>query len=110
MKIFSIFCLASLLVACGDPHDTKMPADISKWSTTVKPSLQKLTPEEQALFTQYVRQHTILADEVGLHGDKVDPIPEDMTIGKAIAEQRNYAAKQQAIESKAQAHKDKSAK
>lgn len=87
-----------MLAACGDPHDTKVPADISKWRDTVKPSLQKLTPEEQALFTQYVRRHTIMAAEVGLYGDKVDPIPEDMTIGRAIAEQRSYIAKEQAKE------------
>lgn len=107
MKIFSVFCLALLLVACGDPHDTKVPAEISKWRDTVKPSLQKLAPDEQALFAQYVRRHTILADEVGLHGDKADPIPEGMTIGKAIAEQRSYIALQQAKESKEKTHKDK---
>ncbi|MGA9665465.1 MAG: hypothetical protein WBQ69_03325 [Gallionella sp.] len=95
MRIFSVFCLALLLVACGDPHDTQVPVDISKWRDTVRPSLQQLTPEEQALFTQYVRRHTIMTDEVGLYGDKVDPIPEGMTIGKAIADQRNYIAKQQ---------------
>jgi hypothetical protein len=99
-----------MLAACGDPHDTMVPADISRWSKTVKPSLQKLTPEEQELFTQYVRRHTIVAAEVGLYGDKADPIPEDMTIGKAIAEQRSYIAKQQAKESKEKARKDKSGK
>jgi hypothetical protein len=107
MRIFSVFCCALLLVACGDPHETKVPADISRWRDTVKPSLQKLTPDEQALFAQYVRRHTILADEVGLHGDKADPIPEGMTIGKAIAEQRSYIALQQAKESKEKTHKDK---
>jgi hypothetical protein len=110
VRIFSIFCCALLLVACSDPHDTRVPADISKWSTTVKRSLQKLTPEEQGLFTQYVRRHTIVAAEVGLYGDKADPIPEDMTIGKAIAEQRNYIARQQAKESKEKTRKDKTEK
>jgi hypothetical protein len=110
VKIFSIFCLALLLVACGDPHDTKVPADISKWRDTVKPSLQKLTPDEQALFTQYVRRHTILAGEVGLYGDRADPIPENMTIGKAIEEQRSYIALQQAKESKEKTRKDKTGK
>ena len=110
LRIFSIFCFALLLVACGDPHDTKLPIDIAKWHNTVKPSLQKLTREEQELFTQYVRRHTILADEVGLHGDAADPIPEGMTIGKAIAEQRDYIAKQQAMDAKAKAHREKSGK
>lgn len=82
-----------MLVACGDPHDTRVPLDISKWNSTVKPALQKMTPEERILFTDYVRRHTILSDEVGLHGDMTDPIPENMTIGKAIAEQRRYIAR-----------------
>ena len=92
MRIFSIFCFALLLVACGDPHDTQVPTDISKWSTSVKPALQKLTPEEKVLFTDYVRRHTKGAAEDGLIGDKADPIPVGMTIGKAIAEQRSYIA------------------
>jgi hypothetical protein len=110
VRIFSIFCCALLLVACGDPHDTKVSADISKWRDTVKPSLQKLTPDEQALFAQYVRRHEIVAGEVGLYGDKADPIPEGMTIGKAIADQRNYIALQQAKESKEKTRKDKTGK
>ena len=87
-----------------------MPVDISKWSNTVKPALQKLTPEEKVLFTGYARRHTIVAAEVGLYGDKADPIPEDMTIGKAIAEQRNYIAREQAKESKEKTRKDKTGK
>jgi len=92
MRSLLVFCSALLLVACEDPHDTKVPADISMWRNTVKPSLQKLTPDEQALFTQYVRRHTILPDEIGLNGDRVDPIPDGMTLGNAIEEQRNYLA------------------
>jgi hypothetical protein len=110
VKILSVFCFVLLLAACGDPHDTIVPADISKWRTTVKPSLQKLAPEEQELFTQYVRRHTIVAAEVGLYGDKADPIPEGMTIGKAIEEQRSYIARQQAKGSKEKTRKDKSGK
>ncbi len=94
VRIISIICCTLLLVACGDPHDTKVPADISKWRDTVKPSLQKLTPEEQALFADYVRRHTITVAG-GLTGDNTDPIPEGITIGKAIEEQRSYVARQQ---------------
>ena len=55
----------------------------------------KLTPEEKALFSQYAIRHTIGAAG-GYIGSKSDPIPEDMTIGKAIEEQRNYMAREQA--------------
>lgn len=98
MRIISVLCCTLLLVACGDPHDTKVPADISRWSSTVKPALQKLTPEERILFTDYVRRHTILTDEVGLHGDKADPIPKGMTLGRAISEQRDYIAREKVKE------------
>ena len=97
VRTVSLFCLAILLAGCGDPHNTIVPADLSQWRDTVRPSLQKLTAEEQELFAQYARRHTILADEVGLNGEKADPIPEGMTLGKAIEEQRSYNAKEQAM-------------
>jgi hypothetical protein len=96
VKVFYMACCALLLVACSDPHDTKVPADVAKWSATVKPSLEKLTQEERVLFSQYAIRHTIRASMVGLIGNKIDPIPKGMTIGKAIEEQRNYLAKHQA--------------
>lgn len=111
MRIFAIFCFAFLLAGCGgDPHDTKVPADISKWSTVVKPALQKLTPDEQALFAQYVRRHTAWVAEAGPIGDKADPIPEDLTIGKAIEEQRSYIAKEQVKQPEENSLKDKTGK
>ena len=96
MKIFALFCFALLFVACSrDPHDTIVPMDISKWSTTVKPALQKLTPEERVLFTQYIRRHTTGGAETRSIGDKADPIPADLTIGRAIEDQRSYIASEQ---------------
>jgi PBP1b-binding outer membrane lipoprotein LpoB len=108
MKIFSIVCVALLLVACSDPHETKVPADVTKWSATVKPSLKKLTQEERILFSQYAIRHTDRAEMVGLIGSKMDPIPQGMTIGKAIAEQREYLAKHPANASPANEPEEKS--
>ena len=110
MKIFSIFCFVLLLVACSDPHDTKVPTDILKWRETVKPALEKLKPDEKVLFTQYVRRHTMGAAMGELIGDKADPIPEGLTIGKAIEEQRNYIAQEQVKESEEKPLKDKTEK
>lgn len=45
-----------------------------------------------------------------LIGDKADPIPEDMAIGKAIEEQRNYIANEQVKESEGKPPKDKAEK
>jgi len=107
VKIFAIFCFALLLVACSDPHDTKLPTDISKWSETVKPALEKLKPEEKELFAQYAVRHTIGAAMGGLFGIKTDPIPEGMTIGKAIEEQRDYVTKAKMKEADEKALKEK---
>lgn len=110
MKLISIFCVALLLAACsGDPHDTKVPTDIRKWSDSVKPSLQKLTPEEKALFSRYAIRHMDGAVP-GTIGSKTDPIPEDMTIGKAIAEERADEAREQAKQADAKAATDKAGK
>jgi hypothetical protein len=96
VKLFSILCLALLLAACsGDPHDTRVPTDISKWRSSVKPSLLKLTHEEKTLFSMYAIRHSVGAPE-GHIGSQSNPIPEDMTIGKAIEEERSYTVKEQA--------------
>jgi hypothetical protein len=110
VKLLATLCFTLLLVACGDPHDTKVPADISKWSETVRPALQKLKPEERVLFSQYAIRHMNGATVGGLIGDKADPIPEDMTIGKAIEEQRKYIAQEQVKEPEEKALKDKTGK
>lgn len=107
MKPFSIVCLALLLAACsGDPHDTKVPTDIKKWSDSVKPSLQKLTPEEKALFSRYAIRHMEGALP-GTIGSKTDPIPEDMTIGEAITEERDDEARDKAKQPDSKAAADK---
>lgn len=110
MKIFAVLWFALLLVACGDPHDTKVPTDIRKWSATVKPSLEQLKPEEKVLFAQYAIRHTVGSAMAGMIGDKADPIPEGITIGQAIEEQRNYIAQKQVKESEEKALKDKTGK
>jgi hypothetical protein len=110
VKPLLIFCVALLLAACsGDPHDTKVPTDITKWSNSVKPSLQKLTPEEKALFSRYAIRHMNGAVP-GTIGSKSEPIPEDMTIGKAIAEERADEAREKAKLPDAKAATDKTGK
>lgn len=61
------------------------------------------------MFSQFTIRH-IAEAAGGSMGNKTDPIPEGMTIGKAIEEQRNYVAQQQAKESEEKTRKDASNK
>ena len=89
--------LALLLVGCSNPKDAVIPKEISQMDA-IKPSIEKLSQEEKDLFAAYMVRHTIGAAMGGLFGIKADPIPEGMTIGKAISEQKEFLAKQQAKE------------
>jgi hypothetical protein len=81
---------------------------------SIKPALEKLTPEERELAAGYIMRHTIGAKLGGLFGGKENPgIPEGMTLGKAIEEQRKFRTdaaleetKQQALKAKLQAERE----
>lgn len=97
-KLLARLVLAVILLAgCADHLDTIIPADISKLET-IKPAVDKLSDEERTLLTGYIARHTIGSAMASAFGGKADPIPEGMTIGKAIAEQRKLMAEKQAQE------------
>jgi hypothetical protein len=106
--LFSVF-----LTACSGPKDTPLPRDIDKMDA-IKPEMEKLATEERELVVGYIMRHTIGAELGGLFGGKKGPgIPEGMTIGKAIEEQRKFKAdaaieqaKQQALKAKLQAERE----
>ncbi len=91
------FLLLIALAACSNPRDTPFPKEISKMDS-IKPALEKLTPEERELVADYVMRHTVGAAFGSAFGVKADPIPDEMTIGKAIEEQRSFVEKQRAEE------------
>lgn len=113
MRILIILLSSILLVACSGPKDTPLPRDLDKMDT-IKPAMEKLTPEERELAAGYIMRHTIGAKLGGLFGGKEGPgIPDGMTIGKAIEEQRKFKAdaaieeaKQQALKAKLQAERE----
>ena len=113
MRIATILLLAIALTACSRPKDTPLPRDLDKMDT-IKPAMGKLTAEEQELATGYIMRHTVGAKLGGLLVGKEGPgIPEGMTIGKAIDEQRQFKAdaaleeaKQQALKAKLQAERE----
>lgn len=102
-----------LLTACSGPKDTPLPRDIEKMES-IKPAMEKLTPEDRDLAAGYIMRHTIGAKLGGLFGGKEGPgIPEGMTLGKAIEEQKKFKAdaaleeaKQQALKAKLQAERE----
>lgn len=105
-------CLVAL-AACSGPKDTPLPRELDKMET-IKPSMEKLSPEERELVAGYVMRHTIGAKIGAMFGGKEGPgIPEGMTIGKAIEEQRKFKtdaaleeAKQQALKAKLLAERE----
>jgi hypothetical protein len=76
-------------VGCSNPKDTKLPQDLSKIDT-IKPSVEKLTPEEKELLGGYIMMRMMGTGPGATSDPKTKAIPEGMTIGKAIEEQRAY--------------------
>jgi hypothetical protein len=75
---------------------------------SIKGAMEKLTPEERELAASYIMRHTIGAKVGALFGGKEIPgIPEGMTLGKAIDEQRKFKADALLEEAKQKALKDK---
>jgi len=111
-KLIALLCLI-VLTACSGPKDTPLPRELDKMES-IKPAMEKLTPEERELAAGYIMRHTVGSKLKGLFGGKEGPgIPEGMTLGKAIDEQRKFKAdaaieeaKQQALKAKMQAERE----
>jgi hypothetical protein len=102
----SAFIALFILAGCSNPKDTTIPTNLDSL-VSISVSLKKLTPEEQQLFAGYFMRHSIGAKMGGLFGLKAAPIPEGMTIGKAIDEQRAYLADETVKEADEKALKEK---
>jgi len=114
MRIRVIILMCSILLgACSGPKDTPLPQDIGKMDS-IKPAMEKLSPEERGLAAEYIMRHTVGAKLGGLFGGKEGPgIPEGMTLGKAIQEQQKFKAdavmeqaKQKELKAKLQAERE----
>jgi len=89
MKSFHYIVFVALLVACSNPKDTKVPASLTQMDA-LKPKLERLSQEDRELFAGYVMRHTMGSALGGALGLKSDPIAENITIGGAIEQQRNF--------------------
>jgi hypothetical protein len=94
---FFLVGLAALLVGCSNPHDTPIPKDLASMDS-IKPVIEKLPPGEKELVAGYIVRHTLGASLGAAFGVKVDPIPDGMTIGRALAEQKEFVQKLEADE------------
>ena len=95
--------MAVSIAGCSGPKETPLPRELDKMES-IKPAIEKLTEEERGLVAGYIMRHTLAAKLGDLFGKAPGPgIPEGMTIGKAIEEQRGFAAKAatEAVEQKA---------
>jgi hypothetical protein len=99
IKVVVAAIAMALLCACSKPQDTPLPTDLAKWEA-IKPQIEKLSPEDQETFKRYtIRQvmgRTVGAMGSALRGEKPKDLemPEGMTIGKALSEQRAWEASQ----------------
>lgn len=89
MKYAVAILLVAAALGCSNPKNTKIPRDLSQLHT-IKPSLDKLTEEERAVFASYMMTR-LMRKVPGTEGTG-NPIPEGMTIGQAIEEQRAFLA------------------
>ena len=89
MNRYLALALVIALSACSKPTDTVVPTSLDKM-VSIKPQMEKLTSEEKDLFSKYLVRHTVGSAMGGMFGIKVDPIPEGITIGKAIDEEREF--------------------
>lgn len=114
MNVYKIALpLLFVLAACSGPKDAPLPRDLEKLDS-LKPVFEKLTPEERELVGGYIMRIGVGSKLKGVFGGEEGPgIPEGMTIGKAIEEQRKFKAdlaieeaKQQAIQAKLAAERE----
>jgi len=83
----TMLALVALLAACSQgPKDTVIPTDPDKWKD-LKPAVQKLDEQDQKLLTLYLLRVAMRSKIVG------EPIPADVTIGKAIEDEKGFLAK-----------------
>jgi hypothetical protein len=108
-----VLVAVALLSGCGGAKDTPLPRELDKMDS-LKPVMEKLTPEERELLAGYVMRTTIGSKMGALFGGKEGAgVPEGMTVGRAIEEQRKFKAeaaleeaKQAAVKAKLQAERD----
>ncbi|WP_198971391.1 hypothetical protein [Xylophilus sp. ASV27] len=104
-----LLAAASLLFfgACSDPKSTVVPQDFTRMES-IQPQLEKLTEDERNMFNAYVARRLI--GQVGgffaalAGGASSGPaIPQGLTIGAAIDDQRQFVPRQQADEAEKRA-------
>ena len=109
LLLATCFCLA--LSGCANPKNTELPTKLSEMES-IKPEVEKLEDGDKDLLQSYLVRHALVAQFSGSEKDSVG-IPEGVTIGKAIEEQRKFiedqnaeAAKQAALKVELEAKRE----
>jgi hypothetical protein len=99
--VFVLLIAVFLLVGCGDPKNTVIPQEMSKWDSELKDSIAKLSEADRNVFGAYLIRAK-LGEVFGGGG-----IPNGMTIGQAIEAQKKWQAELAAKEAEEKALKEK---
>lgn len=92
---------ALLLIACSNPNDTIIPSDMSKWDTELAPALKKLPEEDRKLVAAYLMRAK-LVETLGK-----EPMPLGLTVGEALAQQKQWQAEEEKKAAAAKALKER---
>jgi hypothetical protein len=92
----------AVIVACSDPKNTPLPADIGKLET-IKPQFEKLTDDEKKLVAAYMMRKSMQGTIFGGAAGTTDAT----TIGQAIDNQRAFVAAAEKKEAEEKALKAK---
>lgn len=111
MRVNGVLCVCAAAVAvslygCGGPLDTPVPKDLTRMES-LKPAIDKLPEKDRQLFASYVVRQTLSQTLGGIAGKPGSGIPDGMTIGKAIEEQKKFLEQRAAEEAQQKALADK---
>eukprot|EP01037_Dinobryon_pediforme_P008716 gene8716-8808_t len=88
----AVVVVALALVGCSKPTDVIIPSDVAQWDKELAPAIKKLKTEDQQLLQNYLVRAKLSEAFKGAG------MPVGITVGEAIAKQREWDAEQAVLQ------------